>query len=167
MNSVGDEPSGITGIKSGVRSQIGFWDSFYQKTAWNYWFEIRSTADWPLLTAFDRGWQDCGWYDHFWNVLKDQSNLIREFISAWYHTKLKKIPVEWCLTFLLVVFFSLLIGQFVISSISIGSFFVSSLPVSQFQKFLSPQKNIKISKYQKFSKSRIFWKLKFGRIYYF
>ena len=52
MNSVGDEPSGITGIKSGVRSQIGFWDSFYQKTTFNYWFETRYDRGWPRT---DRG----------------------------------------------------------------------------------------------------------------
>ena len=157
MNSVGDEPSGITGIKSGVRSQIGFWDSFYQKTTFNYWFETRSTTVWPRKTTFDRGWQDCGWYDHFWNVLKRQSFLIRKNISVGYQ-KMMSLPVSDDLS---VLYFSLLIGNFVRQFWLVLSSFIL---YPNFKKKFYPKKN---KNFKNFQKSRIFWKLKFGRIYYF
>ena len=160
MNSVGDEPSGITGIKSGVRSQIGFWDSFYQKTTFNYWFETRSTTVWPRKTTFDRGWQDCGWYDHFWNVLKRQSFLIRK--------KLSRLDIKkwWAYLYLMIWVFFIsrfwLVDLFLSSDWFFLRLFSPSIPISK-KKILS-QKN---KNFKNFQKSRIFWKLKFGRIYYF
>ena len=108
------------------------------------------------LTECDRTGQDCGWYDHFWNVLNDQSNLIGKFISVGYQkftpkSKFKKLPFGW---FLIYWWYS----RFWLVDFSVSFFLRLFSPYSQIskKKFSIPEKN----KFQKFSKISNFSKIK-------
>ena len=108
------------------------------------------------LTECDRTGQDCGWYDHFWNVLNDQSNLIGKFISVGYqkiHTKVKIQKVTFWMVSNLLMVLSLLIGWFL--RFVLSSFILSLFPNFK-KKVFYPRKN----KFQKFSKISNFSKIK-------
>ena len=138
MNSVGDEPSGITGIKSGVRSQIGFWDSFYQKTTFNYWFETRYDRGWPRT---DRVWPHWARLWLIWPLLerikwpiKSHRKIYLGWISK-IHTRISKLK-----NYLLDDF---LVADGFLASDWLISPFLSSLILSlfpNFKNFLSPKK---------------------------
>ena len=164
MNSVGDEPSGITGIKSGVRSQIGFWDSFYQKTTFNYWFETRYDRGWPRT---DRAWPHWARLWLIWPLLERIKWPIKshwEIYLGWIskiHTRVKIRKITFLMVSNLLMVFSLLIGWFL--RFVLSSFILSLFPNFKKKSFLSPKK----INFKNFQKSRIFRKLKFDRIYYF
>jgi len=156
MNSVGDEPSGITGIKSGVRSQIGFWDSFYQKTTFNYWFETRYDRGWPRT---DRVWPHWARLWLIWPLLERIKWPIKshwEIYLGWIskiHTRVKIRKITFLMVSNLLMVFSLLIGWFL--RFVLSSFILSLFPNFK-KKVFYPRKN----KFQKFSKISNFSKIK-------